>query len=40
MISQTLNINIMDGHGVDYDNGTLNYCRLNDISVQAWSPFQ
>lgn len=22
------------------DNGTLDYCRLHDITVQAWSPFQ
>ena len=25
---------------VDRDNGMLDYCRLNDITLQAWSPFQ
>lgn len=25
---------------VDRDNGILDYCRLNDITLQAWSPFQ
>lgn len=25
---------------IDRDNGMLDYCRLNDITLQAWSPFQ
>ncbi|MFF1632453.1 aldo/keto reductase family oxidoreductase [Leifsonia sp. NPDC058248] len=25
---------------IDRDNGILDYCRLNDITLQAWSPFQ
>ena len=25
---------------IDRDGGLLDYCRLNDITVQAWSPFQ
>ncbi|WP_380174838.1 aldo/keto reductase family oxidoreductase [Kineococcus sp. DHX-1] len=25
---------------ISRDYGTLDYCRLNDITVQAWSPFQ
>ncbi|WP_432572884.1 aldo/keto reductase [Kineococcus sp. SYSU DK005] len=25
---------------VSRDNGVLDYCRLNDVTVQAWSPFQ
>ena len=25
---------------LDRDNGTLDYCRLHDITVQAWSPLQ
>ncbi|WP_150308414.1 aldo/keto reductase [Planctomonas psychrotolerans] len=28
------------GQSVDRDNGMLDYCRLNDITLQAWSPFQ
>lgn len=32
----------MDGldQSVDRDNGTVDYCRLHDIALQAWSPFQ
>ena len=40
MMSQTMNMNIEDEMGVDRDNGVLNFCRLNDITIQAWSPFQ
>jgi predicted oxidoreductase len=25
---------------IDRDNGTVDYCRLHDIALQAWSPFQ
>ncbi|WP_161978651.1 aldo/keto reductase [Streptococcus sp. S784/96/1] len=25
---------------IDRDNSTLDYCRLNDITIQAWSPLQ
>ena len=25
---------------IDRDNGILEYCRLNDITIQAWSPLQ
>lgn len=25
---------------IDRDNGLLDYCRLNDITIQAWSPLQ
>ncbi|MCA0251268.1 MAG: aldo/keto reductase [Actinobacteria bacterium] len=32
----------MAGHdeSIDRTLGTLDYCRLNDITIQAWSPFQ
>lgn len=40
MISQPMNTNIGDGHDFDRDNGVLNYCRLHDITIQTWSPFQ
>lgn len=40
MISQPMNTNIADRKDPVLDNGVLNYCRLNDITVQAWSPFQ
>jgi len=25
---------------VDHDGGILDYCRMHDITLQAWSPFQ
>ena len=25
---------------IDRDNGTVDYCRLHDITIQAWSPLQ
>ena len=25
---------------IDHDGGILDYCRLHDITLQAWSPFQ
>ncbi len=32
--------NLTTERSVDRDNGILDYCRLNDITVQAWSPLQ
>jgi predicted oxidoreductase len=29
-----------EDQSISRDSGTLDYCRLNDITVQAWSPFQ
>lgn len=40
MITQPMNTNIADEKNPDCDNGILNFCRLNDITIQAWSPFQ
>ena len=40
LITQSMNINMLDDMAVDRDNGILNFCRLNDITIQAWSPFQ
>ena len=32
--------NLTTERSVDRDNGVLDYCRLHDITVQAWSPLQ
>ena len=32
--------NLTTERSIDRDNEILNYCRLNDITVQAWSPLQ
>ncbi len=40
MIDQGFHVNMRDDAAIDRDGGTLDYCRLHDITVQAWSPFQ
>ncbi len=40
MIDAGLNVNMKVESSVDHDGGILDYCRLHDITVQAWSPFQ
>lgn len=40
MIDFGLNVNTKSGAGVNRDGGIIDFCRLNDITIQAWSPFQ
>ena len=40
MISNGLEVNMLTGGAVDRDGSILDYCRLKDITIQAWSPFQ
>lgn len=40
MISQSLEVNMNSDGGISRDGGVLEYCCLNDITLQAWSPFQ
>lgn len=40
MVSVGLEVNMVTDGAVDRDGGILNYCRLHDITVQPWSPFQ
>lgn len=40
MVDEGINVNMHTDHALSKDGGTLNYCRLNDITIQAWSPFQ
>ncbi len=40
MISAGLEANMTSEGAVDRDGGVLDYCRLNDITIQVWSPFQ
>lgn len=35
-----LNVNMRNQAAIDRDNGTIEYCRLNQTTIQAWSPFQ
>ncbi|MFF2481467.1 aldo/keto reductase family oxidoreductase [Paenibacillus sp. NPDC058071] len=40
MIDAGIAANMNIDQSIDRDGGILDYCRLNDITVQAWSPFQ
>ena len=40
MISQGLHVNMQDERAVNRDGSILDFCRLNDITIQPWSPFQ
>lgn len=41
LIAQGVAANMVDlGQSISRDSGILDYCRLNDITIQAWSPFQ
>ncbi len=40
MIDQGLYANMQVGRGIWRDGGVLEYCRLNRITLQAWSPMQ
>ncbi len=40
MISAGIHVNMLDEAAVNRDGSILDYCRLNDITIQPWSPFQ
>ena len=40
VISQGMHNNMEDDFAVQRDGNVLNYCRLNEITIQCWSPFQ
>lgn len=40
MIDSGLNVNTYNNTGINRDGSVLDYCRLKNITIQAWSPFQ
>ena len=40
MINSGINANMYNDSGINRDGGVLEYCRLKDITIQAWAPFQ
>lgn len=40
LVDEGMNVNIHSAHAAQHGGSTLDYCRLNDITIQAWSPFQ
>ena len=39
-IAASMEMNLPTDGAVDRDGNVIDYCRLNDIVIQAWSPFQ
>ena len=40
MIQSSINVNMYNESGVNRDGGVLDFCRLNKITIQPWSPMQ
>lgn len=40
MIDAGINVNMFNDGAVNRDGSILDYCRLHDITIQPWSPFQ
>jgi len=40
MIDSGINVNMQIDRSIDRDGSILEYCRLHDITIQPWSPFQ
>jgi predicted oxidoreductase len=40
MISNGVEVNMLTNGAIDRDGSVLDYCRLKDITIQAWSPLQ
>lgn len=40
MIDQGIHVNMTDAGSFDHDGEILEYSRLNDMTIQAWSPYQ
>ena len=40
MVQSGIEVNMTTPGAVDRDDSLLDYCRLNDITIQTWSPFQ
>jgi predicted oxidoreductase len=40
MIDAGINVNMKVDGSIDRDGSILDYCRLHDITIQPWSPFQ
>jgi predicted oxidoreductase len=40
MISNGINVNMENESAIDRDGSVVDFCRLNDMTIQPWSPFQ
>ncbi len=40
MVVSGMNVNMKNADSVMHDGGLLEYCRIKDVTIQTWSPFQ
>ena len=40
MIDSGINVNMKNDNSINHDGDILEYCRLKEITIQPWSPFQ
>lgn len=40
MVANGMEVNMETAGSYDHDGSVLDYCRIHDITIQAWSPFQ
>jgi predicted oxidoreductase len=40
IVSQGFHVNMLDDAALSRDGGILDFCRIEDITIQTWSPFQ
>lgn len=40
MIDQGIHVNMTDERSLDHDGGLIEYSRINNMTIQAWSPYQ
>lgn len=40
MVASNMNVNMENDEGINRDGAVLDYMRLNNITIQAWSPYQ
>ena len=40
MIDAGINVNMTNSRSIDHDGSVLDYSRLHDMTIQAWSPYQ
>lgn len=40
MVQSGINVNMYNEESINHDGGVLDFCRLNQITIQPWSPLQ
>lgn len=40
LVTEGIHVNMLDDGGISRTGSVLDFCRLHEITIQAWSPFQ